>query len=83
VRVCIRVVGEHFHHKLQRHNIEHGDHLRRLLSEPDGKSWHFVGEISKVDLERLLVILAHFLDAVRVSRRVILLVAELSHEVIE
>ena len=46
------------------HSVEDWEHLSGLLSEPDGKSRLLGSKVGKFDLKGLLVLSAHFSDAV-------------------
>ena len=77
------VVWVHLCNQLSCNNVEHGDHKSRFLSQPDGKCWYLVGQVSEVDLERLLVVLAHLFNPVLVRGHVGSLITMGPDEVVE
>ena len=83
VLVRVLVVGVHLSDQLHRNHVEHRDDECGLLGEPDSKRGHFVRQVPEIDLEGLLVVLAHLFDTVLVRRGVVLLVAVAAHEVVE
>jgi len=65
--VNLRVVRVKLRHEVNSHQVEDGNHEGWLLSKPNSKSWLLVRQISEVNLEGLLVVLAHLHDSVFVS----------------
>ena len=61
------VVWVDFLDDLACYSVQDGEHMSWLLSKPDGKSRLLRCEVGKFDLEGLLVLSAHFSDAVLVD----------------
>ena len=61
------VVGVDFLHDLAGYSVEDGQHVRRFLCKPNGHCWLLVGQVREVDFKGLLVVAAHFGDAVLIN----------------
>lgn len=61
------VVGVDLLDNFTGNSVEDGEHVRRFLSKPDGHGWLLIGQVREVDFEGLLVVAAHFGDAVLIN----------------
>ena len=61
------VVGVDLLDNFTGNSVEDGEHVRRFLSKPDGHRWLLIGQVREVDFEGLLVVAAHFRDAVFIN----------------
>ena len=61
------VVGVDLLDNLTGNSVEDGQHVRRFLCKPNGHGWLLVGQIREVDFKGLLVVAAHFGDAVLIN----------------
>ena len=61
------VVGVDLLDNLTGNSVEDGQHVRRFFCKPNGHGWLLVGQIREVDFKGLLVVAAHFGDAVLIN----------------
>jgi hypothetical protein len=77
------IVGVHLRDENASFHVEHRNNKCWLFSKPDRQSWDFVGQVCKVYLERLFVVLTHLFNPVLVGWYVRPFVAMSSNEVVE
>ena len=61
------ILWEEFLHYCEGHLVEDGKQSSRLLGEPDGQGWDLLTQMRKVDVESLLVALAHLVDTLLID----------------
>ena len=77
------VVRIHLSYELKGNQVEHRNDQSWFFSKPDSDGRNAIREISEVDLERLLVVLAHILNAVLVHWDLVALISVVSDELVE
>jgi len=71
--VDLAVIWIYFSHDFSSLLIQNREHALRLFSEPDCDLGLLVAQVHEVDLNRLLVVLAHLLDARLINVRLIVI----------
>jgi len=79
--MVVDVVWVDLLHDLTCDRVQDRDHVSWLFGKPNGKIGRFRSQFSKVDLERLLVLAAHVLDAVLIDMNAFF--GEASQELLE